>query len=64
MYFSFSAGPLALARKFLEADDEPFFVLNSDVICCYPFEELVKFHKSHGKEGTLMVSENDYLAIM
>lgn len=32
------AGPLALARDILGKDDTPFFVLNSDVTCTYPFE--------------------------
>lgn len=36
-------------------DNEPFFVLNSDVMCSFPFGELEKFHKAHGKEGTIMV---------
>ena len=49
------AGPLALAKESLEVDSEPFFVLNSDVICNYPFEEMLKFHKAHGKEGTIVV---------
>ena len=35
-----TAGPLALAREHLLADNEPFFVLNSDVICEFPFEEM------------------------
>jgi mannose-1-phosphate guanylyltransferase len=34
----FTAGPLALAREILGKDDSPFFVLNSDVTCTYPFE--------------------------
>lgn len=51
-----TAGPLALARKLLTVDDEPFFVLNSDIICDFPFKEMVKFHKQHGKEGTLVAS--------
>lgn len=34
----FLAGPLALARDILGKDDSPFFVLNSDVTCSYPFE--------------------------
>lgn len=34
-----TAGPLALARDILGKDDSPFFVLNSDVTCTYPFEE-------------------------
>ena len=50
------AGPLALARDLL-AGDEPFFVLNSDVICTFPFEELLAFHKAHGKEGTILVTQ-------
>lgn len=44
-----TAGPLALARDLLSASPEPFFVLNSDVICEFPFKELAKFHRSHGK---------------
>jgi mannose-1-phosphate guanylyltransferase len=34
-----TAGPLALARDILGKDDTPFFVLNSDVTCTYPFEQ-------------------------
>ena len=49
------AGPLALAREILLSDKEPFFVLNSDVICDYPFKKMLEFHKSHGKEGTIVV---------
>ena len=49
------AGPLALAQELLLADEEPFFVLNSDVICNYPFSKMVDFHRSHGKEGTIVV---------
>jgi len=51
-----TGGPLALARKHLESDDEPFFVLNSDVVCEFPFKDMALFHKSHGREGTLMVT--------
>jgi len=40
-----TAGPLALSREILAKDDEPFFVLNSDVICDFPFKEMVEFHK-------------------
>ena len=53
--FSCSAGPLALARDHLQADQEPFFVLNSDVICEFPFEDMIKYHKSHACEGTIVV---------
>lgn len=50
-----SAGPLALAHDHLTTDSEPFFVLNSDVICDFPFKDMVRFHKKHGKEGTIVV---------
>jgi mannose-1-phosphate guanylyltransferase len=51
-----TAGPLKLAEKVLGKDDKPFFVLNSDVICEYPFEKLAEFHASHGEEGTIVVT--------
>eukprot|EP00048_Salpingoeca_helianthica_P011123 m.159615 g.159615 ORF g.159615 m.159615 type:complete len:363 (+) comp15184_c2_seq1:64-1152(+) len=51
-----TAGPLALARDILN-DGEPFFVLNSDIVCEFPFLELIKFHKAHGAEGTIMVTK-------
>lgn len=53
-----TAGPLALARQ--ELDDgsgEPFFVLNSDVICEYPLKEMLEFHKARSAEGTLLVTK-------
>lgn len=52
-----TAGPLKLAEKILKKDDSPFFVLNSDVICNYPFEELIEFHKNHGGEGTIVATK-------
>ncbi|KAJ1569166.1 mannose-1-phosphate guanyltransferase [Cladochytrium tenue] len=52
-----TAGPLALARDILAKDNSPFFVLNSDVICEFPFENLVKFHTGHGGEGTILVTK-------
>lgn len=54
-----TAGPLALVAPQLRADTEPFFVLNSDVICEFPFQEMVKFHKAHGAEGTVIVTKVD-----
>jgi len=51
-----TAGPLALAKDILN-DGEPFFVLNSDVICIFPFQDMLDFHKKHGKEGTIMVTK-------
>jgi len=50
-----TAGPLKLAESILN-DGEPFFVLNSDVICIFPFKEMLAFHKSHGREGTILVT--------
>ncbi|ROT36628.1 mannose-1-phosphate guanyltransferase [Sodiomyces alkalinus F11] len=52
-----TAGPLKLAEKILAKDDSPFFVLNSDVICDYPFQQLAAFHKAHGNEGTIVVTK-------
>lgn len=52
-----TAGPLALAKDILLKSPEPFFVLNSDVICDFPFQELEKFHRNHGKEGTIVVTK-------
>ncbi|KAM3217218.1 mannose-1-phosphate guanylyltransferase 1 [Capsicum annuum] len=55
-----TAGPLALARDVLRDDSgEPFFVLNSDVICDYPLKEMIEFHKSHGGEASIMVTKVD-----
>jgi len=52
-----TAGPLKLAEKILAKDDSPFFVLNSDVTCDYPFKQLAAFHKAHGDEGTIVVTK-------
>lgn len=52
-----TAGPLALAKEILLQSDEPFFVLNSDVICDFPFKQLDEYHRAHGKEGTIVVTK-------
>jgi mannose-1-phosphate guanylyltransferase len=52
-----TAGPLKLAEKILGKDDSPFFVLNSDITCEYPFQKLADFHKKHGEEGTIVVTK-------
>ena len=49
---------MALARDHLTVDEEPFFVLNSDVVCDFPFKQMLKFHRDHGKEGTIVVSSD------
>jgi mannose-1-phosphate guanylyltransferase len=52
-----TAGPLKLAEEILAKDDSPFFVLNSDITCEFPFQELADFHKAHGEEGTIVVTK-------
>lgn len=52
-----TAGPLALAKDILCASDDPFFVLNSDIICEFPFKTLAAFHQNHGHEGTIVVTK-------
>ncbi|CAI5482828.1 unnamed protein product [Closterium sp. Yama58-4] len=56
-----TAGPLALAKNILlkstaSSPPQPFFMLNSDVICDYPFKGLLDLHISRGAEATLMVT--------
>lgn len=50
---------MALARDILTKDDSPFFVLNSDIICPYPFSAMAAFHAAHGREGTIVVTRVD-----
>jgi len=54
-----TAGPIRLAKDKILADntDGLLFVFNSDVICHFPLGKMVDFHKSHGGEGTIMVTE-------
>lgn len=53
-----TAGPLALARDMLDTEgSDKFFVLNSDVICTYPFQSMLDFHNKHGCEGTICVTK-------
>ena len=55
-----TAGPLGLARAILapkgDGSDDPFFVLNSDVICDFPLKEMLEFHRAKGAEGTVLVT--------
>lgn len=50
-----TAGPIKLAERFLN-DGEPFFVLNSDVSCEYPFEDMIAFQKDTGAGGVLLAT--------
>ena len=53
-----TAGPLSLAKDILDdGSGEPFFVLNSDVICMYPLSDMWAFHKRKGAEATLLVTK-------
>ena len=54
-----TAGPIKLAEKIIREQNVTglFFVFNSDVICEYPLEKLVEFHKNHGKQGTIVVTK-------
>ncbi|KAK9104539.1 hypothetical protein Scep_021383 [Stephania cephalantha] len=55
-----TAGPLALAKdKLIDESGSPFFVLNSNVICEFPLEKMIKFHKAHGGEASIMVTKVD-----
>ncbi|GIQ82983.1 hypothetical protein KIPB_004219 [Kipferlia bialata] len=53
-----TGGPLALARPLLMpengAEAEPFFVCNSDVICDYPLEAMIQFHRDKGGMISIM----------
>ncbi|TPP64668.1 Mannose-1-phosphate guanyltransferase beta [Fasciola gigantica] len=55
--FTLPAGPLAQAAEYLDSDNESFLVLNSDIICRYPFKKMIEFHLSHGHEGTMVVTK-------
>jgi mannose-1-phosphate guanylyltransferase len=57
-----TGGPIKLAEKYLRAtddsksDDKIFFVLNSDVICDYPFTSMIDFHKRKNSDITVLVT--------
>ena len=53
-----TAGPIRLAKEYLVNGNESglFFVFNSDIICKFPLQKLIDFHKLHQKEGTICVT--------
>ncbi len=51
-----TAGPLSLCRELLLTDDNPFFMLNSDVASEFPFASMLNYHNSHQREGTIFVT--------
>lgn len=50
-----TAGPIKLAEEHLN-DGEPFFVLNSDVSCSFPFQDMLSFQKETGAAGILLAT--------
>jgi len=51
-----TAGPIGLVADILKKADM-FFVLNSDVICTYPFDTLLQFHNKHNAKGTILLTK-------
>jgi len=57
-----TAGPLKHAQSLITddgANDSPFFVVNSDVLCSYPLRDLLHTHVRHGREGTVLVTRTE-----
>lgn len=52
-----TAGPIALAKDYLLDSSESFIVLNSDIICEFPFKDLIRFHHTHNKQGTIVITK-------
>lgn len=52
-----TAGPIAHAIKYL--NDEPFFVINGDIICDYPFIEMINYHITNNNFATILVTKVD-----
>ncbi|ERM95530.1 hypothetical protein AMTR_s00023p00012130 [Amborella trichopoda] len=36
---------------------DPIFVLNSEVICEFPFNQMLKFHSHHGHQASILVTK-------
>lgn len=51
-----TGGPIKLAKNYL-MKYEDFFVFNSDIICSFPLEEMMKFHKEQQSQLTILVKE-------
>ncbi|OZC06268.1 mannose-1-phosphate guanylyltransferase [Onchocerca flexuosa] len=53
-----TAGALSLVKSLLKDEqDKPFLVLNSDIICNFPFRQMIEFHNWHQHEGTIAVTK-------
>ena len=51
-----TAGPIGLAKNFLK-DAEEIFIFNADITCEFPLQDMLEFHKKHGKEGTIATTK-------
>ena len=51
-----TAGPIGLAKNILK-DAEEIFIFNADITCQFPLEQMLEFHKKHGKEGTIATTK-------
>jgi mannose-1-phosphate guanylyltransferase len=48
-----TAGCLSLAKDYIKGFEKPFFMLNADIICNFPFDQLLSYHLKHGGEATI-----------
>ena len=53
-----TGGPIKLAEKYL-GSGEPFYVLNSDIVCYLDYSELRNLHKKKGALGTIALHRVD-----
>jgi mannose-1-phosphate guanylyltransferase len=51
-----TAGPIGLAKNILKYAEE-IFIFNADITCEFPLQEMLEFHKKHGKEGTIATTK-------
>ena len=51
-----TAGPIGLAKNILK-DAEEIFIFNADITCEFPLQDMLEFHKKHGKEGTIATTK-------
>lgn len=52
-----TGGPVKKAEDLLRDGDDPFFVLNGDVLSSIDYKALFQFHKSHGAKATIALHE-------
>jgi len=52
-----TGGPIKKAERFLREDNEPFYVLNGDILSRIDFKDLHRFHKEKGGTITIALRE-------